>query len=444
MSNNNINVEFPPLLYHQHEVLSDIINYGYNSKRRYVIKSMRQVGKTFLLFLSATHAALSNKNFDIYLMSTSAYSSNKAFNEYIVQFIKDNSHLSEIRAMDKSIRFPNGSAIYFVYAGQDENLLGNTGELVIIDEARKMNSEFINRVVRQFVKRTKGTILTVSTPLKKSGYFYEEIKKGLDPTLTNYTYYNWSDPKYDKSTLILYSKEDRELDRLEMPHHIYKTEVLGEFLEDGEGVFPNYENCIYYQELSNTQPIALGIDWAPGTGNDDTVLTSINSEGQVTYIWHTNDMNPLSQCNFIADYINSKPTIKLVYLEQNITHTEFEYIKSKLKRPNILVKYLTTNQSKRDFISLLGIAFQQQTIQIPNDDQPNGLLEQLINMDIEETKTSYTFNARRGFHDDKVISLCLAWKAYYDLGNKVSLGNIKPYMPSYLRSSEKSNNPFKR
>ena len=71
---------------------------------------------------------------------------------------------------------------------------------------------------------------------------------------------------------------------------------------------------------------------------------------------------------------------------------------------------MTTNESKKEVIEDLILAFQNKTIGII--DNPV-LLKQLAYYDIQKTKTGYTYNnINDNIHDDYVISLALGYHCF--------------------------------
>ena len=94
--------------------------------------------------------------------------------------------------------------------------------------------------------------------------------------------------------------------------------------------------------------------------------------------------------------------------------------------------FTTTNSSKGDLVSDLQVAFQEKNITILDDDKQ---LRQLMTYAAEynpKTKT-VTYNAPRGLHDDRVMSLMLSYHGYKQRQaiGVYSIGNSRMKLPKY-------------
>ena len=76
----------------------------------------------------------------------------------------------------------------------------------------------------------------------------------------------------------------------------------------------------------------------------------------------------------------------------------------------VIDKFMTTNDSKKEIIEDLILAFQRKEIGILDDPV---LLKQLAYYDIQKTKTGYTYNTSNdSIHDDYVLSLAIGYHCF--------------------------------
>ena len=76
----------------------------------------------------------------------------------------------------------------------------------------------------------------------------------------------------------------------------------------------------------------------------------------------------------------------------------------------VLDKFMTTNDSKKEIIEDLILAFQKKEIGIIDDPM---LLKQLAYYDIQKTKTGYTYNnSNDSIHDDFVMALAIGYHCF--------------------------------
>ena len=189
----------------------------------------------------------------------------------------------------------------------------------------------------------------------------------------------------------------------------FKTEILGEFIADNSNVFGNYKKCV---GIADDKEVAYaGIDWATGSGEDETVLTMMNRKGEVISIWKSKTSTPTAQISEITKVLNKQPNIKKILVESNsIGAVYYDMLQQKLNNKNILDTFHTSNTSKRRIIEQLSSAFQNEEIVIPDD---KVLFKQLSCFVVKKLKNGgYTYeNFSSAVHDDYVISLALCYEA---------------------------------
>ena len=187
----------------------------------------------------------------------------------------------------------------------------------------------------------------------------------------------------------------------------FKSEILGQFLDEGGLVFENFAQCI--GQPSKAAPVFCGIDFAVGHADgDQTVVTMMDAERGVVSI-ATYQANPNEQIEAIAEVINSTPTLQRCYLERNgIGDIYYDLIKKSVKRKEVLHSFTTSNESKRAIIEQLNSAFNTRRITIPQDRE---LIKQLSHFACHKTATGKITYEGLQAHDDYVMSLAICLEA---------------------------------
>lgn len=362
------------------------------------ILSPRQRGKTSLIHQLLLYAAINHPRSRQIVISPVNSQNAKIYKE-LKDVIATSPLIMKMSDTTYEILFKNGSIIKFKSAEQRDSLRGDTADYLYIDEAAYVDDDII-AMVTPYLNVPKGKMIMTSTPRFKQGMFYENYTRGVNKI---HHYYSINASDYDNSFFI--SEEQIEQYRMSMPKSAFKSEIMGQFLEDDEGVFAGYAKCIK-RDITNKEPYVIGIDWS-STGTDETVLTVFNKYNEMIDIIGYNDVDANELTDTIAEYINANySTIKTVIVESNSIGSVYEQIlKKKLRNKSCLRLFTTTNQSKRDAVDNLANMFLQGEITILDDII---LLSQLSLFIATPTKTGITYKGANNSHDDRVLSLMFA------------------------------------
>lgn len=396
----------PKLEQWQQEAFNEINNQK-GSGKIFTIKSGRQRGKNFLINVLLISYCLSYENSVSILIEPTIAQCGRVFNQ-IKNALDGYKILKSTNASTLTITFNNNAQIIFKSAEQKDALRGLTcSGILIFDEAAFIPDDIIE-ILLPLTNVNKCPVLYTSTPLFTEGYFYKMYMRGEKKSATLSYSFDWSLDKYDMSNylppeqLAFYKENYSEMK--------YKTEILGEFISDNSYVFGDYRSCIGKANIKECSYV--GIDWATGTGEDSTVVTMMNEEGEVISIWAKNNMSPTAQIKEVAKMINKCGSIKKVYVEMNSIGTVYyDMLQTELKNKMILTPFQTSNQSKRKIIEQLATAFQNKEITIPDD---NILHKQLSCFVVKKLKNGgYTYeNFSSHIHDDYVMSLAMCYEAF--------------------------------
>lgn len=398
----SLKIKFPKLTQWQSEVfISMSVD---NKDKTYIIKSGRQRGKNFLINIVLISYALQHPGSTSVLIEPVSAQCRRVHRQ-IANALADKDILEAANSSTLEIFFKNKSSIIFKSGEQRDSIRGLTcSGICVIDECAYIPDDVIE-IILPLVNVNHCPKLLTSTPLFAEGYFYEQWMSED----TDIYHFDWALDKYDMSDFI--SEKQIEQYRKSYSPQRFLTEIIGDFCTDNSFVFGDFKSCI--KEPTCTVSEYAGIDWSAGTGNDSTVLTLMDRDGNVTDIWSTNIMDASEQIEEIAKRLNEIPTLRAVYVEMNsIGKIYHDTLLKKLNNKSMLHPFYTTNDSKREIIESLIMGFQNMRIGILND---SNLVKQLSYYEMQKTKTGYTYNNDNpNHHDDYVISLALAYKAKND------------------------------
>lgn len=394
---------------HQKAVHDAILN---KKDKVVIVKSKRQCGKSYMAINLLLWYAINHNGSTSMLVSITLAQSRKIFKE-LVNAIEKTNIIKKKNEQTLELELINKSIIYFKSSEQGTDALrGYTIKqgILILDECSFL-SEDILQAVLPFTNVYKAPILMLSTPKFKNCFFYRYFQMGLDTTQDKYVSIDWND--YDTSEFL---SEEQLFDYKKiLPSNQFKTEFLGEFLDDEGVVFTNYKKCVLQSPKNGKYGCFVGIDWGTGQGQDYTSISILNKECEQVGYYSFNNLNTTQTIDRITEILK-EVDIELVLCESNSIGTPMtELLMAKNKHLNIQTA-TTTNQSKADMVSMLQVAFENETISILNEPQQLneiGSYECTFN---PKTK-NVTYNAPQGLHDDAVISLMLSLKAY-NQGNK--------------------------
>lgn len=303
----------------------------------------------------------------------------------------------------------------FKSAEQKESLRGYTvNGILCIDEAAFIDDD-IFYILLPWVDVHKAPILICSSPFMRNGFFYKYYCRGGE---SNIVAIDWCDPQYQSDINILLPPERLEEYRRMLPANQFRSEYLGEFLDDAGSVFTNYLNCVNPHIILPTDRLYVGIDWGNGGDNDDTVISILNQNAQQVYLGYWNNLSTTQQIDKLVSILEPiRKQIALVEPELNSIGTAYtDLLKNRLQKTNI-EGFNTSNKSKNEIVAQMQVAFEQQEVEILDDDKQ---LKELGTYMVEfNPKTrNVTYNAPQGMHDDICIALMLSYDALKKGGRK--------------------------
>lgn len=393
---------------HQRAVIDELKD-ARKSGKVVVVKSSRQKGKSLLIENLLLYYAINYKCTSI-CVSPVLTQSRKIFQE-LTNAIEGSDLVRRKNETLLEIEFVTGSKILFKSAEQKESLRGYTvSGLLAIDECAFIDDDIFYKIL-PWVDVFKAPILMCSSPFVRNGFFFDYYSRGYDGG--KIVSIDWCDKKYRKDIEKLLPPERLEEYRLALPHNQFKSEYLGEFLDDDGSVFTNFTECVKDHSIQPTDKLVVGIDWANQGGNDDTVMSIMNTRGEQVYLGYWNNLSSATQqidkiCAVLEPF---RKQIVLIQPELNsIGEVYTDLLRKRLQTTNIQ-GFNTTNQSKETLVTNLQVAFENHRVDILGDEkQLKELSTYMAEYNLKTKKVSY--NAPQGLHDDICIALMLSYDAY--------------------------------
>ena len=414
-------VGFKPY-FHQRSVIDEIKD-SRGTGKIVVCKSSRQKGKSTMIANLLLYFAINYSFTNNYCLSPTLKQGKNLY-KTVLNAIEKSNIVKSKNSIELSITLINNSTINFKSAEQKNGLRGFTADFLCIDEAAFIPDD-IFFLVLPWVDAKKAPVLIVSTPFLKSGFFYNYYNYGLELSHNTVTI-DWSDEKYKESIRQVLSEEKLEEYRKILPKNVFKTEYLGEFLDDDGTVFINYTSCIENNKIKPTDLLYVGIDWSNVGGNDYTVISIFNQYGKQVYLSYYNQMSPLKQIERILKELEPyAKQIDVISCESNSIGTP--YIDLLRERSQILSQkvkpFLTTNSSKNSIVTNMQVALEQRQVKVLPDEKQKrefGFFTAIYN---PATK-NVSYSAPVGLHDDTVMATLIAYNAYKER-NKYGKYNIR-------------------
>ena len=336
----------------------------------------------------------------------------KSIYKIIVDAISNSGIVKSKNATDLVITLVNQSTINFKSAEQKEALRGYTADFLAIDECAYISDDVFYMIL-PWCDAKNAPILMTSTPFVKAGFFFKYFHYGLENQFNTVTV-DWSTDEFKESIEQILPPEKLEEYRKVLPKNVFKSDYLGQFLDDDGSVFTDFKKCVKLNKIQPTDKLYIGIDWATGNGNDDTAISIINQNGQQVYLAYFNDVSPTTQIdridNILSPYKNQIVCIQPELNSLGSPMTDFLKKRSQIYA-NKITGFNTTNNSKNQLVTQLQVAFENDKIEILDDTkQLSELSTYSAEVNIKTKNISY--NAPQGLNDDICIALMLSYDAY--------------------------------
>jgi hypothetical protein len=342
----------------------------------------------------------------------------KVYSE-IIKLLEPTGIIKKANASELLITTTFGSSLKFFTMQNPTAIRGFTIDgLLVLDECAYYadvlpdGTDPWSSVIMPITKARKPKVLLISTPNGKRGMFYSMYLKAVQGVKG---YYEISATIYDDE---LVTEDEIEDIKKAVSPLAYRQEFLVEWLDNALTVFPNFETCFDIDEYSGGK-CWCGID-PSSVGEDNTIITFVNEKDEIRQYKIDGDLD--SKYRQIAAKINEFAPVA-TYIESNsIGDVMANEIKKKLNRKSNFYGYKTTNDTKKEYISILAVAIANNEIHFEKDNKL--LYSELGTYSFNITKAgNITYAARQGFHDDTISSLAIALKCKEDYKHRTHNNN---------------------
>lgn len=385
-----------------------------------VARWSRQCGKTIFAEIMLIEYLCKPNTFNAYISPT--FSQGKKVFAELTQLLEGTRIIKKSNAADLKIETIYGSTLKFFSMESPTSIRGNTvSGILVMDEAAFFPTQLSDgqdpyyNVIFPIIKARKPKVLVISTPNGRQGMYYDLYLKAFNKEKG---YYQLTATIYDDD---LITKEEIEELKRGYPPIAFKQEFEVEFLDNALTVFPNFENCFDGHFVKGK--CWIGID-PSSVGDDNTIVSVINIDNVVRQYKIEGGLD--QKYEKIAKIINEYSPIA-TYIENNsIGEVMANEIKKKLIRKSNFYSFTTTNDSKKQYISLLAVDIANNTIHFEEDNKL--LYSELSTFTFKLTKGgNITYAARDGYHDDTVTSLgvCLQCRDDFKYSGNNNMSFVK-------------------
>jgi hypothetical protein len=305
---------------------------------------------------------------------------------------------------EKRIEFITGGILEGWTLDKEGAARGRKYKRIVVDEAARVKSlvDIFNYDLRPTLLDYEGDAFFPSTPKGLNDFFrlWEQAADSPD-------WARWQMPTSENPYISLSEIDEM---RRTMPDRVARQELDAEFLEDGS-FFQNVDACCVIEQPDQPDQhaghrIVAGLDWA--LSEDFTVLTVLCATcSRVVDWWRANRMDFSMQRLFIVEKVQEWHAIILP--ERNSIGTPNIEM---LIQAGLTVErghdggagFNTTSTSKAELIHRLATGIEKGELKAPKE-----YADELRAYEVTITTTNPKFSAPDGQHDDRVISLALAW-----------------------------------
>ena len=389
----------------QNDIINGILKYPHDI---HIAKSKRQTGKSITIETVLMFFAINKTNSCNIAISPTLNQGRKMFKE-IKKAVSVLPVYESSNASTLEINLTNGSSILFKSAEQDDALRGNTvSGILCIDECAFIKDDIVYQVL-PFVDANKAPILITSTPLFKSGVYYDFYMNGLNGVEG---FHSIDICDYDTSALL--SPEKLEMYRQSVAPQIFRSDYLGQFIEESSEIFGDLKKlCKGVIHQSKTK--VMGVDWSTGGldsgGNpDETALAIMNEFRELEYIEGFSDKDTNQTIDYIINKIVEYGVSKVVVETNSMGRIYIDLLKRKIVQRGIrcqVVEFTTTNDSKREIIEDLVVHCSNGTISLIDNKK---LFLEMMGFVVKKTpsgKITYE-SGSSNIHDDLVLALAFS------------------------------------
>jgi len=403
----NVKIQGCDLFPWQEIVADSYINDDYKT---YVLNNSRQTGKSLLMSQLILYTAINYSNAAVGVVSLT-YKQVKLIYANVSELLKQTPIVSSDNKSELKIHLVNGSVITFLTVQNPDNIRGHTFTHLFCDEMAFYQLDVWNKVLLPTTLAMGKKVVLASTP-RGTNHFYDLFMRGMNPDDKSITAF-----KFDYTANPYFDPAEIETIRKSIPDAIFRQEFLCEFTDNGS-VFNNLRDvCIHHELPKPSGNLFAGIDI--GLFHDYAVASIFDANGNLVAFYRskTGSINKLN--TELDEFLNKYKPLKTLLELNNVGVSVYEYLYPRVRG---LEGFKTTGVSKGDLINQLQNSIDDRLIKLPHHTFIPEVYNELVNYGFKysEKTRQIQYEAISG-HDDVVMSLALANKAYVDANHKKKL-----------------------
>jgi hypothetical protein len=312
-----------------------------------------------------------------------------------------------VNKSERTIEFANGGFLAIYSADSPESILGEAFNLVIIDEAARVDEMVYYETILPTLADYDGDVILISTP-KRRNWFYKEwsdAKDEVEKLGLKARRAAWTAPSNHNPSPAIQAAFHRMREIL--TDATFRQEWLAEFLADGGDVFRRVREAAtaaHQDRAIATHRYVFGMDL--GKYEDYTVIAVWDvTERSLVHIERIKELDYVIQLERLKE-LNQVFKPQNIIIEKNIGEMFIETA----RRDGLKVQaFQTTTQSKPKVIEDLVFGFEKGHAKIYNNRVLIDELEAYTMQRLPGGSLKYT--APAGLHDDCVVAACLGYSA---------------------------------
>lgn len=222
-----------------------------STSKRLILNCCRQWGKSTIVAVKALHRAIFYPKSLILLLSPSLRQSGELFRK-VLEFLTMVDYCPDLKEASKLYMTLENRSRIISLPSKEGTVRGYSGvDMLIIDEASQVFDE-LYLSVRPMLSVSEGSIILISTPRGKRGFFYRTWKDGGP---------EWEKIKVTADQCPRISREFLEEERRTIPERWFSQEYYCEFVENEGSVFSH--DLIMSAITDEVEPLKFPTDDRP-------------------------------------------------------------------------------------------------------------------------------------------------------------------------------------
>lgn len=376
------------------------------------LRASRQKGKSFLMAAILSAVSLQYPKSESIEISPT-YEQCDVIRRTIIKAFEGTGII--VKTNSNYIQFITGSIVHFKSASsglaslQGYHTMGKG--ILAYDECAFLGDDIINTTL-PFANKNNSTVLCVSTPQKKAGFFWSNDKTANpDCTDKSVISFFWG-PEYDYSEFL--SDERLQYYSSVLDPVTFTRTIEGQYCDAMDSPWPTFEEVLVPIGSITAQPdekLFAGIDWCQAREQDYTVCTIMNSKHQMVQVFRWNNLSSRETVDRIAAILKEY-NVKWCLAETNsIGGPLLEFLQETVRKSGYQCRiegFETTNKSKVDIVAETALDIQNKRMLLQRDPE---LITEMSLFTAEVTpsgRVTYNVPDATGVHDDMVLSLMIS------------------------------------